>query len=301
MNDSQEARGPAFVLQGVERSFGSRRVLRGVSARAERGKVIGLLGRNGEGKTTLMRILLDMLEADAGAVEVLGLRPDGSGRIRQRVGYVPERPAFHESMTGADVLALRARFWRRWDMARARALSASLGLDLAERVSATSKGTVAKLAWVCAAAHDPELFLLDEPTSGLDALVREEVLSKLIEELQDAGKTIFVANHRMEELAGVLDEIWLLAGGAIVRVCDAERLRREACVVSGRIKDAAREPEGVCAVRLKAEAPLAAWAAFDTESAERILRSGSLEAGQAASMPFEETLRRLLALGGGHD
>ncbi|MCX5790529.1 MAG: ATP-binding cassette domain-containing protein [Elusimicrobia bacterium] len=272
-----------------------------MSARAERGKVIGLLGRNGEGKTTLLRILLDLLEADAGAVEVLGLRPDGSGRIRQRIGYVPERPAFHEYMTAAQVLSLRARFWERWDAARAAALAASLGLDLAERVSSASKGTVAKLAWVCAAAHDPELFLLDEPTSGLDALVREEVLSKLIEELQDAGKTIFVANHRMEELAGVLDEIWLLSGGVISRVCDAERLRREARVVSGRLADTAKEPAGLCAVRLRADAPLAAWAAFDSESAERLLRSGAIEGAQASAMPFEETLRRLLALGGDHD
>ncbi|HAH06469.1 MAG TPA: ABC transporter ATP-binding protein [Elusimicrobia bacterium] len=293
--------GPAFVLEGVRRSFGSREVLRGVTARAQRGRVIGLLGRNGEGKTTLMRILLDMLEADAGRVEVLGESPDGTGRIRGRVGYVPERPAFHDSMTAGEVLELRARFFDRWDRERARALASTLGLALETRVGGASKGTLAKLAWVCAAAHDPELFLLDEPTSGLDALVREEVLTRFIEELQDAGKTLFISNHRMEELGGLLDEVWLLAGGVIAEVFEAERLRREARRVEGRLKDAASVPEGLRAVRLDAPAPLAAWALFDAESSRRLLASGALDAAQESPLTLEESLKRLLALGGRHD
>lgn len=291
----------AFVLEGVKRSFGSREVLRGVSARAGRGKVIGLLGRNGEGKTTLLRILLDLLEPDAGTVEVLGETPDGSGRIRERVGYVPERPSFHDAMTAGEVLRLRSRFFPRWDEGRAKALCASLGLEAGARVGGASKGTLAKLAWVCAAAHDPELFLLDEPTSGLDALVREEVLSRFIEELQDAGKTLFLSNHRMEELGGLLDEVWLLSGGVLSGVFEADRLRREARRVEGRLKDEALIPGGLRAARLDAPGPLAAWAVFDRESSERLLGSGALDSAQESPLPLEESLKRLLALGGRHD
>ena len=91
----------ALTFHQVVRTLGGRRVLDGASGAAEKGKVIGLLGRNGEGKTTLFKILLDLLAADSGEVEVLGLRPDGSGRVRQLTGYIPERPSFHSFITVA--------------------------------------------------------------------------------------------------------------------------------------------------------------------------------------------------------
>ncbi|HVE12541.1 MAG TPA: ABC transporter ATP-binding protein, partial [Elusimicrobiota bacterium] len=170
----------AIRLEGVRRSFGKKEVLRGVTARAETGKVIGLLGRNGEGKSTLFKILLDLLEPDAGAVEVLGAPLDGTGAIRSRIGYVPERPAFHEFLSFGEVLSWRARFFPSWDRSRAESLAARLGLEDSIPVRGASKGQLAKLAWVCAAAHEPDLLLLDEPTSGLDALVRDEVLQELV-------------------------------------------------------------------------------------------------------------------------
>ena len=199
----------AIRLEGIRRSFGRKEVLRGVTATAEAGKVIGLLGRNGEGKSTLFKILLDLLEPDSGTLEVLGERPDGSGRLRRRIGYVPEKPAFHDFLSAGEVLEWRARFFPEWDAARANALMRRLKLDADTRVKGASKGQLAKLAWVCAAAHDPDLLLLDEPTSGLDALVREEVLGEFIEELHAGGKTILVANHRMEELAFAAAESFL--------------------------------------------------------------------------------------------
>jgi len=102
---------PAIRLEGVTRSFGSKRVLCGVAGTVERGRVVGLLGRNGEGKTTLFHVMLDLLAPDRGLIEVLGLRPNGSGEIRQHVGYGPERPVFHPFMTLAEVLKLRSRFF----------------------------------------------------------------------------------------------------------------------------------------------------------------------------------------------
>ena len=227
----------AIKLEGVRRSFGRKEVLRGVSATAETGKVVGLLGRNGEGKSTLFKILLDLLEPDEGRVEVLGERPDGSGRLRRRIGYVAERPAFHDFLSAGEVLEWRAKFFPEWDPARAEGLMRRLKLDPAVRVRGASKGQLAKLAWVCAAAHDPDLLLLDEPTSGLDALVREEVLGELIGELHAGGKTILIANHRMEELGGILDEVWVLSGGVGTARVELERLRVEACMVTARLHD----------------------------------------------------------------
>jgi len=285
-----------IILENVSRSFDAHLVLDGLSARAEEGKVIGLLGRNGEGKTTLFKILLDMLAPDSGSVSVLGQRVDGSGSIRQRVGYIPERPVFHDFQSVGEALALRAKVFRGWDAARAAALCRRLALDPATRIAGASKGTLGKLAWVCAAAFDPSLYLLDEPTSGLDALVREEVLSGLVAELGGTGRTVLVASHRLDELSGLLDEVWVMAGGKITGVYDAEKLRCEARRVSGRPAPGFTAPEG--ALSLGQEGPVGSWAVFDGAARGRLLAAG-LEGAEDESLPMTQTLKALLSLHGG--
>lgn len=285
-----------IVLESVTRSFDGRRVLDGLTVSAGEGKVIGLLGRNGEGKTTLLKVLLDLLAPDSGRVDVLGARVDGSGAVRSRVGYVPERPAFHPFMTVGEVLALRARLFPRWTAERADALCRRLSLDRGQPVSAASKGTLGKLAWVCAAAHDPSLYLLDEPVSGLDALVRDEVLSGLVAELGTEGKTVLIASHRLDELAGLLDEVWVMAGGKIAGVYDAESLRTEARRVTGRAPEGFSAPAG--ALALAAEGPVGAWAALNADARGRLLSSG-LSGAADEPLPMNEALKVLLTLHGG--
>ncbi len=289
----------ALSFHGVTRSFGARKALDGASATAEAGKVIGLLGRNGEGKTTLFHVLLDMLAADAGEIDVLGLRPDGSGDIRQRVGHVPERPSFHSHMSAGDVLAFRARLFRNWDAARAAALAKRLGLDLAMRIEGASKGTLGKLAWICAAAHDPALYLLDEPTSGLDALVREEVLSGLVAELGERGRTVIVTSHRMDELAGLLDEVWVMAGGRIAATHAVDALRAEACVVAGRLRSADAPPAVPGAIELGGEGLVRSWAALDKGVKDRLLGCGALSAPTVEPLPLDKAFAHLLSMKGG--
>ena len=289
----------ALSFHDVTRTLGGRRVLDGASGSAEQGKVIGLLGRNGEGKTTLFKVLLDLLAADSGTVEVLGLPPDGSGRIRQAAGYIPERPSFHSFMNVAEALDLRASLFRTWDRTRAADLCERLGLDPATRLEGASKGTLGKLAWVCAAAHDPALFLLDEPTSGLDALVREEVLSGLVSELGEAGKTVLVTSHRMDELAGLLDEVWVMAGGRIVAVHALDALRADACVIGGRLRSADAPPAVPGAVPLGGEGLVRSWAVLDRATRERLLGCGALESPSVEPLPLDRAFSYLLSLKGG--
>ncbi|MBI4677745.1 MAG: ABC transporter ATP-binding protein [Elusimicrobia bacterium] len=287
----------AIVIEGLRRSFSRKTVLAGITAKAGAGRVVGLLGRNGEGKTTLLRVLLDLLAADSGRVEVLGMTPDGAGAIRAKVGYVPERPAFHDFMTVGQALDLRRRFFPTWSADKAASLCARLGLDLGLKVRDASKGAVGKLAWVCAAAHDPELFLLDEPTSGLDALVRDDILTSLISELHDRGRTFLIANHRMEEMAGLLDEVWVL-GGAVLTTYDAGSLRK-ARRVFGRLKAASKPPVVGRALAVVEDGSLREWTVLDEEAAREIAASGAVEGLETLPVAFEETLKCLLAQAGG--
>ncbi|MBI5624367.1 MAG: ABC transporter ATP-binding protein [Elusimicrobia bacterium] len=287
----------AVVIEGLGRSFGSKEVLAGVTARIKTGRVVGLLGRNGEGKTTLLKILLDLLASDSGRAEVLGLAPDGSGVIRSKVGYVPEKPAFHDFMTVGRVLELRRRFFPTWSAEKAASLCDCLELDPCLKVRDASKGGLGKLAWVCAASHDPELFLLDEPTSGLDALVRDDILTSLITELHGRGRTFLIANHRMEEMAGLLDEVWVLAHGRLTTY-DAEALRR-ARRVTGRLKPGAKAPSSEGALAVRGEGPLAEWVALDEGAVRWLAGSGAVEGIETAPQAFEETLKCLLSRAGG--
>lgn len=281
-------------MEGVTRRFGRKEVLRGVTAEAEPGKVIGLLGRNGEGKSTLFKILLDILAADAGSVSVGGMTPDGSGAIRQFVGYMPERPEFHRFMTIEEVFALRGRFFKKWDRRRAAELAKRLELDVRAKVEGASKGMLGKAAMVCALAHDPGILLLDEPTSGLDPIVRDGVLGEIIRELHGTGKTILVSNHRMEEMGGLIDEVWVLAGGRIVATHEVERLRSEACRIVARAKNGAYPGTGLRVVELSNDGPLSEWAAFDADSADRFAKAWGIEAVEREPLPLETSLKLLL-------
>jgi len=282
----------AIVLAEVSKSFGKKQVLKSITATIDRGKSIGLLGENGVGKTTLFRILLDVIAADHGEVRVLGHRPDGTGEIRQRIGYVPEKPAFHSFMTIGEVLKFRSTVYKGWDSVHVTEYQRLLKLDSATKVSEASKGTLAKLAWICATAHHPSLLLLDEPTSGLDLLVRESVLLGLIRELSEEGKTIFVANHRMEELMNVIDEIWILANGTIVRRLDTNEIRASARRITGRLR---REiPKDLKIIEEHRSGSVVSWLTIDKATFAAIQELALLEQMEVSTVPPDVSLRALL-------
>jgi ABC-2 type transport system ATP-binding protein len=278
-------------MTAISKSFGKKSVLRSIDGAIERGKSVGLVGENGSGKTTLFRILLDALIPDAGEVRILGKRPDGTGAIRENIGYIPERPAFHPFMTAADVLRFRSRVYRNWNPERASAAVKDLKLDLSTTIRSASKGTLAKLAWICATAHEPSLLLLDEPTSGLDLLVRESVLNALIEQLQEEGKTILVANHRMEEMMNLLDELWLLADGKIVRKVNLEDLKRSARRITGRVRK--EIPADLKIYEEYRSGNLVSWLTLDSETVSIVQELALLDQMEVSTIPPEAGLKAL--------
>lgn len=274
--------GSIISAKGLVKSFGGRKVLDSLDFEAAPGEVIGILGRNGSGKSTLFKILLDLVAADGGSVSALGLTPDGSGRLRGLIGYVPEKPAFHGFMTVEEVLALRAGFFTGWDAAKAGELCKRLELDRKAKAGALSKGGTAKLAWICAAAHNPRLLLLDEPTSGLDYLVRDHILNGLVGELAEGGRTIIISNHRMGEMGGLLDRVCVLKDGRIAADHPATLIKTEAYRVTMR---SGAIPAGEGIRELSRAGSLVELAVFGREKLAA-LKAGGLAAG-AETTPLE--------------
>lgn len=205
----------AVRVEGVSKTFGAVQAVRELDLVVPAGRIYGVLGPNGAGKTTLIRMLMDIIAPDSGTTEVLGSTV--LSRVKHRVGYLPEERGLYRKMRVSDTLSyfgtikgvaaqrLREQIPRRL---------AEMGLDrwASSRVDELSKGMQQKLQFLTATIGDPELLILDEPYSGLDP-VNLEILTRQILNLRDAGRTILLSTHMMEQAQRLCDSVMLIHRG----------------------------------------------------------------------------------------
>jgi ABC-2 type transport system ATP-binding protein len=208
---------------------GRQQALKGVSFRVERGEIFGLLGQNGAGKTTFIKIALGIARRTAGQATMLGY-PAGDRRARKLVGYLPENMRVPRHLTAMTALyyygglsGLSQSEVRR----RAPELLAMVGIaDRAKDSVATySKGMLQRLGLAQAMLHDPDLYILDEPTDGLDPLARSQVRGYLAD-LKKRGKTVFLNSHILQEVEVICDRVAILHQGELKSIGDVQDLRR---------------------------------------------------------------------------
>jgi ABC-2 type transport system ATP-binding protein len=207
---------PVVVFEQVTRRFGRKVAVDALSLSVLPGQVVGLVGRNGAGKTTALRLAHGGLYSDAGRVRVLGLDPARNGlQIRERVSLLGEEASLYPWMTVREILDFAAALHPRWDSGLARSLVRRLELDPTPRIKTLSRGTKAKVALVLAVACRPEVLLLDDPTAGLDPLVRREVLQGVLESVSDGGGAVVYASHLVHDVERVADRIAFLDDGRL--------------------------------------------------------------------------------------
>ena len=203
-------------LNQVTKRYRGQLALDQVSLEIPPGVVVALLGENGAGKTTALRILLGLIKADSGEAEVLKLDSRRQGdEIRRRVGYVPERPTLYEWMTIAEHGWFAAGFYPSGYLAKYRDLVKQFELPADRKIKELSKGMRAKVALALGMAHEPELLILDEPTSGLDPLVRREFLESMVD-VAAAGRTVLLSSHQIGEVERVADMVAILKQGKLL-------------------------------------------------------------------------------------
>ena len=200
----------------IEKSFGEKRVLDDICFKAESGDAFGLLGRNGAGKTTSIRILMNVFSADSGEVLVDGRPID---RSRVRFGYLPEERGLYpkkkiisqlvyfselQGMSHADAVTSADKWLSRLDMSEYRD----------KRLDTLSKGNQQKIQLITALAHDPDIVILDEPFSGLDP-VNAMLLKDVVKEQIERGKIVLFSSHQMSYIEEFCDSIAILAGGKV--------------------------------------------------------------------------------------
>jgi ABC-2 type transport system ATP-binding protein len=213
-------------LSKVTKKYGRTTALAEVSFEVPEGVVFALLGENGAGKTTAIRLMLGLTEATGGEVHVLGLDSRRESlAIRRRVGYLPERPTLYEWMTVAEIGWFTAGFYADGFEHRYRTLIEQYRVPLDRKLSQLSKGMRAKVALSLAMAHSPELLVLDEPTSGLDTLVRREFLESMVD-IAAEGRTVLLSSHQIGEVERVADIVAIVHGGRLLVVERLDELKR---------------------------------------------------------------------------
>jgi ABC-2 type transport system ATP-binding protein len=230
---------PVIRIQRLTKRFGAELALNEVSFEVPPGVVFALLGENGAGKTTAIRIMLGLAQPNSGKAEVLGLDSAKQGlQIRQRVGYVAERPTLYEWMTVEEIGWFTAGFYGPGFLPEYVKLAVQFGLPPKKKLKTLSKGMHAKVALSLALAHQPDLLVLDEPTSGLDALVRREFLESMVDRASQ-GQTVFLSSHQIAEVERVADIVAILRQGRLQLVEPLDELKAQVQRLTITLKDGA--------------------------------------------------------------
>ncbi|HVS18204.1 MAG TPA: ABC transporter ATP-binding protein [Planctomycetota bacterium] len=218
---------PLICLDDVHKSFDGRPVLEGLTFQLRPGEVYALLGRNGAGKTTALRVLLGFLAADAGRATILGAdSAELTPALRERIGYVSEGHVLYRWMRVGEVLTFEQGTRTRFDLARARHDVARLGLRPDQKVGKLSRGQRAQLALCVAVATTPDVLVLDDPAMGLDAVMRREFLEAMIEVIGEGERGVLFSSHILSDVERIADRVGLLAGGRLIVDATLEDLKR---------------------------------------------------------------------------
>ncbi|MEC4668865.1 MAG: ABC transporter ATP-binding protein [Nitrospirota bacterium] len=222
------------MIEGLTKTFWSGwpgrpsvTVLDGLTLSIEQGQIYGFLGPNGSGKTTTLKILLGLMHATTGRVEVLG-KPAGNVMVRKRIGFLPESPYFYDYLTAEEFLTFYGHLagLDRVELnKRVTHLLEIVGLVDARtrQLRKFSKGMLQRIGLAQALIHDPELVILDEPMSGLDPVGRKQVRD-LILGLRDQGKTVFFSTHIIPDVEMICDRVGVLAKGKLLATGRVEEL-----------------------------------------------------------------------------
>lgn len=190
------------------------------------GCILGLIGENGAGKTTALKLTLGLVRPDEGAAHVLG-RSGTDRETREHLGVVMDECGFPENLTLHDVDTILSRCYRTWDTLRFQGWADRFELPRKKAIKAFSRGMRMKLSIAAALSHDSQLLLLDEATSGLDPVVRDELIDLLLDFVRDENHAILISSHIVSDLEKLCDTIAFLHKGKLLLCEDKDTLREE--------------------------------------------------------------------------
>lgn len=221
-------------VQGLRLTYGTHTVLDGLEWELLPGQVVGLLGRNGAGKTSLLESLLGLREPQSGSVALFGAPLAAlDDAMRARIGYVPQQSDLFDAFTATQLLAYFRSFYPRWNESKVEGLMSRWEIARDKPIGKLSTGQQQRLSIIRALAHEPDLLVLDEPVASLDPAGRRDFLRELVGEVLDRGSTVLFSTHILSDLERVAFNIAFLSQGRIALQAPLDQLLDELRLISG--------------------------------------------------------------------
>lgn len=209
-------------FKNVNKKFDEKQVLKNVNFTIENGKIIGLLGKNGMGKSTIIKLMNDLLTPTSGEILVNGKKVGIESK--RTISYLPERTYLDKSMNVNQVFNFFMDFYEDFNIEKAKKLLIDLNLCLTDNLSKMSKGMLEKLQLVLVMSRDVDLYVLDEPLGGVDPATRDYILDTILTNFKE-GSSVLISTHLISDIERILDHVIFIDKGEIILSSDADELR----------------------------------------------------------------------------
>lgn len=210
--------------KSLSKSFDNKKILKDINLIIPRGKIVGLLGKNGQGKTTLIKLINDLLTPTSGEILIEGKHPGVESK--KIISYLPERTYLDKEMKVIDTLNYFNEFYDNFDIKKAKKLLKDLDLDINSKISKMSKGMQEKLQLILVMSRDADLYILDEPLGGVDPATRDYILDTILSNFKE-GSSVIISTHLISDIERILDEVIFIDKGKIILTAPADELRKK--------------------------------------------------------------------------
>ncbi len=211
-------------IKNLYKNYGEKQVLNNITLTVPRGKIIGLLGKNGTGKTTLIKLINGLLTPTEGEIIFEGEKIGPQSKLN--IAYLPERTYLDKSMTIYETLKFFKEFYSNFDIDKAKDLLKKLDLDENQKIIKMSKGMQEKVQLVLVMSRKADLYILDEPLGGVDPATRDYILDTILTNFNE-GASIIISTHLISDIERILDEVIFIDKGEIKLISDADELRNK--------------------------------------------------------------------------
>lgn len=216
-------------ISNLYKSYGNKDVLKNINLEIKKGKIIGLLGKNGTGKSTLIKLINDLLTPTKGKILINGKEIGVDSK--KSISYLPERTYLDKTMTVKDTIKYFEDFYDNFDAKKAKKLLKDLDLDIEQKLSKMSKGMQEKVQLVLVMSRRAELYILDEPLGGVDPATRDYILDTILSNFEE-GSSVIISTHLISDIERILDEVIFIDKGEIKLTGDTDSIRnKEKCSI----------------------------------------------------------------------
>ena len=209
-------------FEGVYKKYRDKEVFKDLNINISKRKIVGLLGPNGSGKTTMIKMINGLTQCDKGKVKINGLKP--SVKTKEIISYLPDRNHLNEYMRVKEILKFFSDFYKDFDMKKAKDMIENLNLDINEKIKSMSKGTKEKVALILVMSRNVKLYILDEPIGGVDPASRAYIIKTILKNYNE-DSTLLISTHLINEIENICDEVIIISNGKIILKGEVDDIR----------------------------------------------------------------------------